>query len=67
MITVDLPEEAAEDYVLSIWQDEDLIEERDIFAGTISTQFELTGKGIVTYTLMINNANYWTIEVNFNE
>lgn len=52
---------------MSIWQDVELIEERMIYAGTISTQFELTGKGTVVYTLMINNLTSWTIEVNFDE
>jgi len=67
VITVELPQEATENGTLVIWEGETIIEEREIFVGTISTQFELTGKGIVTYTLVLNDSQYWTVEVNFNE
>ena len=67
IITVGLSEDFMEDYVLSLWLDGELIEERQIPVGTVSTQFEVTGKGKVKYELRINNANPWTFEVDFDE
>ena len=66
-ITVGLSEDMMEDYTLSLWLDGELIEEREIPVGTVSTQFQVTGKGKVKYELRINNANPWTFEVNFDE
>ena len=62
------PEDIVEDYTLSIWLDGEMLEEREIFAGTVSTEFKLTGEGVVEYELRINNANKGrTIEVDFDE
>ena len=66
-ITVGLSEDMMEDYTLSLWLGGELIEEREIPVGTVSTQFQVTGKGKVKYELRINNANPWTFEVNFDE
>ena len=67
VITVGLSEDLVEDYTLSLWLDGELIEERLIPVGTVSTQFEVVGKGKVKYELRINNANPWTFEVDFDE
>lgn len=68
IVKVALPEDIVEDYTLSIWLDGEMLEEREIFAGTVSTEFKLTGEGVVEYELRINNANKGrTIEVDFDE
>ncbi len=65
-VTVLLSEDMVEPYTLSIWLDGTLLEEREIPVGTISTQFELKGKGIMEFELRINDANPWKIEVDFD-
>ena len=67
VITVGLPEEMVETYKLSIWSDGVLLEEREIPVGTISTEFEVSGKGVMEFELRINDANPWTVEVDFDE
>ena len=67
VITVGLPEEMVENYKLSIWSDGVLLEEREIPVGTISTEFEVSGKGTMEFELRINDANPWTVEVDFDE
>jgi serine/threonine-protein kinase len=67
LVDVKLPENITEDCVLSVYQDDKLVEERKILAGTISTQFTLYGKDTMEFTLMIGTTVQWTIEVNFNE
>ena len=44
-----------------------LLEEREIPVGTISTEFEVSGKGVMEFELRINDANPWTVEVDFDE
>ena len=58
-----IPEEAA---VLGIYRDGALIEERDIPAGTVKTEFILRGKGVMTFELRIGYES-WTIDVDFDE
>ena len=69
IITVDLPEEMTENYVLSIWQGGEMLEERSIPVGTIRTQFSVTGKDVMSFVVKINGSdnNSWTIEVDFHE
>jgi len=67
LVDVVLPEDQTEDYVLSVYQDGKLIEERKILVGTVSTQFTLYGKGTMEFTLMIGTSVQWTIEVTFDE
>ena len=69
VITVPLPDDIMEEYTLSLWQDGNMVHERKIPVGTISTQFEVIGKGTVQYTVKINggDTNSWTRDVNFDE
>ena len=67
VVKIGLPDDLLEDYVLSVWLDGEMLQERDIPVGTISTEFELSGKGEVTFEFRINNANPWTIKVDFDE
>ena len=65
VVTVALPEEITEAYVLGIYRDGVLIEERDIPVGTLSTQFNLSGKDIMTFELRMSTGESWTIQVDF--
>ncbi len=69
IITVNLPEEMVEPYTVSIWLEEEMLEERQIPVGTLSTQFSLSGKGIMEFTVKLNGSddNSWTVEVDFDE
>ena len=69
VITISLPDDLMEAYTLSIWHSGEMVEERRITVGTLDTQFSLTGKGVMTFTVKINgsDANSWEIEVNFDE
>jgi hypothetical protein len=67
VVTVELPGEMEEDYVLTIWLDGELVEEREIPAGTVSTEVELKGKGIMEFEAKIDDGDPWPIEVDFDE
>ncbi len=67
LVTVELSEDLVMDYKLSLWLDGEMIEERLIPGGALSTQFELTGKGTVTYELRVNGSNPTPLVVNFDE
>ena len=69
VVTVELPDDIDGAYVLSIWLGNELVAVRNIPVGTISTQFSITGKGVLVYTAKVNDSDLdcWTIEVNFNE
>ncbi len=69
VITVELPEDMTETYVLSIWQGGEMLQERSIPVGTIRTQFSVTGKDVMSFVVKINGSdnNSWTIEVDFHE
>ena len=69
VVTVALPEEMLEPYTISIWLGDELLQSRQIPVGTLSTQFSLTGKGVMEFTVKLNNSdtNSWPLEVNFDE
>jgi len=69
IVTVVLPEEMVEPYTVSIWQEGEMLQSRTIPVGTLSTQFNLTGKGIMEFEVRLNDSedNSWTIEVDFDE
>ena len=65
VITVDLPTDREEDYVLTVYRDTLIVEERIIPAGTISTQFRVSGKDVMTFVFMIDNEMYGSMDVDF--
>ena len=67
VITVYLPDDIMEEYTLAIWRDSEILEERQIPRGTVSTQFEVYGEGKVEFTFTINGAQRWPMEVDFEE
>lgn len=69
IVTVVLPEEMVEPYTVSIWLEGVMLQSRKIPVGTLSTQFSLTGKGVMEFEVRLNDSedNSWTIEVDFDE
>ena len=69
IVTVELPEEMVEPYTVSIWLDGEKLQSRKVPVGTLSTLFSLTGKGVMEFTVKLNDSddNSWTIEVDFDE
>ena len=67
VITVFLPDDIMEDYTLAIWRDGDMLEERNIPRGTVSTQFEVSGEGKMEFMFTINGSQNWTQQVDFEE
>ncbi len=69
IVTVALPEEMLEPYTVSIWLDGKMLQLRQIPVGTLSTQFRVTGKGMMEFEVRLNESpdNSWTIEVDFDE
>ena len=65
VITVELPADREEDYVLKVYRDAVIVEERIIPVGTLSTQFRVAGKDVMSFVFMIDNEIYRTMEVDF--
>ncbi len=66
IIVVDLPEDQLEEYLLAIYRDTTIVEERVIPVGTVSTEFQVSGKGVMTFLLTIDGQVYTTVQVDFN-
>ncbi len=69
VVTIALPDEMLEPYSVSVWQDGEMLQSRNIPVGTLSTQFVLTGKGVMEFEIRLNESedNSWAIEVDFDE
>ena len=65
-VEITLPQNINHDYVLSIYRGDTLIEERDILVGTLSAEFTLTGKGIMTFHIRLSTGMTWDLPVNFD-
>ena len=65
LITVELPADREEEYVLKVYRDAVIVEERIIPVGTLSTQFRVAGKDVMSFVFMIDNEIYRTMEVDF--
>ena len=66
LVTVELPEDADKNYTLSIYRDGVLVEERDIPVGTLSAQFNLSGKGLMNFEVRLSTGQKWTLQVDFD-
>ena len=66
LVTVELPADATKAYLLSIYRDGVLIEERDIPVGTLSAQFNLSGKGVMDFEIRLSTGQKWTMQVDFD-
>ena len=68
LVNLKLPKEMTKDGVLSIWYGTQLLEERDVFAGTFGVDLKLKGEGKMLFTAMIDNdpTTAWQFEVDFS-
>ena len=69
VVTVEIPEDAdfLEKYVVSIWYDGEMLDEQEVMEGAKSVQFEVSGKGQMTFTVDFNGLDRQQIEVDFDE
>ena len=69
VITVEIPEDAdfLEKYVVSLWLDGEKLDEQIVMEGAKTIQFEVSGKGVKTFTVDFNGLNRQQIDVDFNE
>ena len=65
VIKVELPANMEDEYVLKIYRDAVIVEERIIPVGTIATEFRVSGKDVMSFVFMIDNSVYKTMEVDF--
>lgn len=66
-VTISLPEDMVENYVLSVRRDGVVVEEREIPAGAVEIKMELFGKGKMTFEVWIGNVPGWSLPVDFDE
>ena len=68
VITVEIPEDAdfLEKYVVSIWYEDQMIDEQEVMEGAKSIQFEVSGKGVMEFTVYFNGRDGQQIEVDFD-
>lgn len=69
VIPVTFQEALSEDCVLSIWKGTELVEEREVFAGTVSVELKLRGEGLVEFRAELNDEaqTQWTFYVDFTD
>ena len=67
LVEIQLPQDILEDYVIGIYRNDILVEERTIPAGTISTQFTLTGEGQMSFEVRLSTGLTWTLDVDFTQ
>ena len=69
VITVDVPENAKteEEYWISIWYEDQMLDEQLVAEGAVSVQFEVAGKEKMTFTVKFNDESSSQIEVDFDE
>ena len=65
VVTIELPKNMTEDYVLSVWQGSTLVEEIEIPVDTISRDVELTGKGKMTFVFKVGEQVIQTETIDF--
>ena len=66
LVTIELPTDRTEDYVLSLYQDgKPVMEDTIILAGVVKIDTYLTGSGIEYFDLYINGEFYKTVKVDF--
>ncbi len=66
-VTIPLPDDMMEDYVLSIRREGVVVEEREIPAGAVEIKLEIFGKGQMTFEVWIGNVPGWSLPVDFDE
>ncbi len=66
IITVTLPTDRTAPYLLTIYRENVILEERTIPVGTVSAQFQVSGKDVMSFILTIDGQLYDTVVVDFN-
>ncbi len=66
IITVTLPTDRTAPYVLVLYRDNVIMEERTIPVGSISAQFQVSGKGTMSFLVTIDGNLFDTIVVDFD-
>jgi len=67
VITLILPDDIIGEYTVTLKSGGEVLEEREILSGTVSTQFEVSGEGIVKYEFWIAGNLYSKESVDFSE
>ena len=67
VVTIELPKGRTQDYVLSVWQGDTLVEEIEIPMDAISRDVELTGKEEMTFDFRIGEELWHTITIDFEQ
>ena len=65
VIPVPLPADMQKECTVSLYREGILMEERVVPAGTVSTEFRVSGKDTMKFTVLIDNDPYTTINVSF--
>ena len=66
LIKIELPADMTEEYVLSLYREGVIVEERIIPVGTVSAEFRVSGKGVMTFMVLIDNEAYGSMDVDFD-
>ena len=66
LVQVALPDDIMETYTISVYRNGELLEEREIYDGTIFTEFNLSGKGVMDFEISLSTGVSWTIQVDFD-
>ncbi len=67
VIPIALPTDKDKEYTVSLYREGVLVEERVIPVGTVSTEFRVSGKDTMKFSVLIDNEPYTTINVSFIE
>ena len=67
VVTIDLPEGMPQDYVLSVWQGNTLVEEIQLPRDAISRDIELTGKGTMSFEIRVGDLVLQSITIDFEQ
>jgi len=65
VIPIMLPTDKQEEYTVTLYREGVLVEERVIPAGTVYTEFRVSGKDTMKFSVLIDNEPYTTINVSF--
>ncbi len=67
VIPIALPADKQTDYTVTLYREGVLMEERVIPAGTVSTEFRVSGKDTMSFAVLIDNEPYTTMNITFIE
>ena len=67
VVVIELPEELKADALLSVWRGQEIVDQRNLYAGTFQVEMKLRGEGVMTFTVVLDDKmdEAWTIDVDF--